>query len=131
MAAVRALTTSEAALTRAFLGLLRDHGALAYKLNDRSTSGLPDAVVLGAGRSLWIECKREHEPLTVLQARTLLKLAQATDGRAAVVRFYAGRLATVQTFTSHARTLPAPGAPVPWTTAAGRLIDLLVVGWDA
>jgi len=48
--------------------------AVIWKLNDRFTSGIPDAVVVYKGRATWIECKVKNNPLTVIQFETLRRL---------------------------------------------------------
>jgi hypothetical protein len=75
--------------TRQMLTRVRERypHAVAMKLNDRTTGGLPDAVITLSGRSLWVESKRGRLTLTPIQRRTLAKLHAASDGRALAVVF--------------------------------------------
>lgn len=80
---------TEAKLTRTFLARWRERypHAVVFKINDRTTSGIPDAAITMGGRTAWIEFKRDAHTLTALQRTTLLKLDQASEGRAFLVVF--------------------------------------------
>lgn len=86
---------TESTLTLAFLKQFRTThpAAVAYKINDRTTSGIPDAAITMTGRTLWIEFKRQSPALTPLQQTTMRRLHAATEGRALVVVFQANRRA--------------------------------------
>lgn len=80
---------TEAQLTRKFLARWRERypSAVIFKINDRSTGGLPDAVVTMCGRSLWIEFKRDKPALTPIQFEATRRLHAASEGRSVVVVF--------------------------------------------
>jgi hypothetical protein len=48
--------------------------AIIWKLNDRFTSGIPDAVVVYEGRATWLEMKIGTNSVTPIQWETLYKL---------------------------------------------------------
>jgi hypothetical protein len=80
---------TEAQLTRKFLTRWRERypAAVCMKINDRSTGGLPDAVITMCGRSLWIEFKRDKPKLTAIQEETTRRLCLASEQRSVVVVF--------------------------------------------
>jgi len=88
---------TESQQTRAFLKAWRDHYplGLAVKLNDRSTVGLSDAVLMIAGATTWVEFKREGESLRPSQAAFHHKLRLAGICTA-VVWFHPRREVTIQ-----------------------------------
>ena len=57
--------------------------AVVWKLNDRFTSGIPDAVVVYEGMATWLEMKMKHGPLSAIQYETLKRLK-----RGYVVRYF-------------------------------------------
>lgn len=80
---------TEAQLTRKFLARARERyqKAVIKKINDRSTSGVLDAVWTMVGRSLWIEFKRDKPALTAIQTEEVRRLTAASEGRCFVVVF--------------------------------------------
>lgn len=80
---------TEAQLTRKFLSRWRERygHAVVFKLNDRTTGGLPDACITMCGRTLWIEFKRDKPKLTAIQEEATRRLCLASEQRSVVVVF--------------------------------------------
>lgn len=88
---------TEAQYTREFLKQFRikHPHAVVFKINDRTTSGIPDAAITMSGRTTWLEFKRDKPALTPLQATTLTRLARASEGRSFCIVFHDGRRVSV------------------------------------
>jgi hypothetical protein len=86
---------TEATKTRACLKRVKQHwpGCWIYKINDRSTAGIPDALLIHKGVAIFVEFKyrrtseRIEELVRPLQHQTLLELDRCNDGGAIVVAF--------------------------------------------
>jgi hypothetical protein len=86
---------TEATKTRACLKRVKQHwpGCWIYKINDRSTAGIPDALLIHKGIAIFVEFKyaRRNEVVSVLvrplQQQTLQELDRVNDGGAIVVVF--------------------------------------------
>lgn len=74
----------ESQLSAKYVNWLRDRGFLVFKLNDRLTEGVPDAVVISRKGSTWIEFKRWPIKITERQ-RMVLKDIERKTGRAFIV----------------------------------------------
>ena len=116
---------TEAEYTSAFLKKFRARypRAVAYKINDRTTSGIPDTAITDDGRSLWIEFKKDRPALTEIQRRQLLRLDNASDGRAVIVVFKKGRFADL--YDASYETRGALRTDVSWPDLIGMLADIL------
>jgi hypothetical protein len=83
------MAKTESQFTQSFHRRIRERFPkwVVTKLNDSSTSGLPDACITGLGRTLWVEYKVAPNVPTKLQLHTLAKLDAASHGRALLVTF--------------------------------------------
>lgn len=76
---------TEAQRTRIFLRQIQQRwpDAFCWKVNDATTAGLPDVVMVCRGVVVWLECKIAHDAQAVrrtvrpVQARTLERLHTA------------------------------------------------------
>ena len=66
----------ESQFSRKVLNALRARraNAVVFKINDRFTSGIPDAVVVLEGIATWLEFKCEDRKVTAIQNETLKRL---------------------------------------------------------
>jgi hypothetical protein len=84
---------NESQLTSAFLKRLKGRGFLTHKSSERFVAGWPDALVVGGGRTVFLEFKQipvrkdPFEKATPLQKKTMLELYVASEGRALFVGF--------------------------------------------
>ncbi len=121
---------TEAQYTREFLKQFRAKHpqAVAFKINDRTTSGIPDSAITMSGRTLWLEFKRDKPALTPLQATTLTRLARASDRRSFCIVFLPKR--RVDIYDGY--VLPDEHAPlqraVPWDDAFMYLFAAAIFG---
>lgn len=88
---------SEATKTRDFLKSVKVKWStsFAFKVNDRSTSGIPDAILVINGRTIWVEFKKCH-PLDVAKAvrplqKEMLRRLHLSGAVALVLVFAPGR----------------------------------------
>lgn len=121
---------TESQHTRNFLKLFRETYAplVAFKINDRSTSGILDSVLTMDGCSLWIEFKKDRPKLTPLQRTTLLKLDHASEGRAVIVVFKPGRTVDIYDVDYDVEGRGPIYEGLPWAEAITQLAQILRYG---
>jgi hypothetical protein len=80
---------TEATKTRACLKRVKQHwpGCWIWKISDRFTGGIPDALLIHKGVAIFAEFKDDDEVVRPLQRKTLLELEAVNEGCAIVVRF--------------------------------------------
>lgn len=64
----------ESQLSHKYVNWLRDRGYLVFKLNDRTTEGIPDCVVIGRQKTTWIEFKRWPIKISEIQKENLKEI---------------------------------------------------------
>lgn len=67
-------TISESAIERRVVDLCRTLGLLTYKFSSPAHRGVPDRIIIGSGRIMFLELKRRGERPTRLQLRELTLL---------------------------------------------------------
>lgn len=79
---------TEAPLTRKFLAAVQAQlpNAVIFKINDRTTAGIPDAVISHDFCTVWLEFKKHPNKLTPLQKLNIDRINKG--GRAMVITFH-------------------------------------------
>lgn len=60
---------TEAQLEKKLVAFCREHGLLTYKFASPSHRGVPDRIIMGGGKVMFVELKRPGNTPTALQER--------------------------------------------------------------
>jgi hypothetical protein len=80
----------EAEIERRVVKYCNDHKLLTYKFTSPSHRGVPDRVIIGPGRVLFLELKQAGKKPTPLQEREIRRINQFAAGETVVARWAAG-----------------------------------------
>ena len=68
---------TEAQIEKKLVAFCREHGLLTYKFASPSHRGVPDRIIMGGGKVMFLELKRPGNLPTALQERELQRIRDA------------------------------------------------------
>jgi hypothetical protein len=71
------MSLTEAKIEKKLVAYCRQRGLLSYKFTSPANRGVPDRVIMGNNRIMFLELKREGNTLTELQKREIARINAA------------------------------------------------------
>lgn len=68
---------TEAQIEKKLVAFCRQHGLLTYKFASPSHRGVPDRIIMGGGKVMFLELKRPGNRPTALQEREIQRIRDA------------------------------------------------------
>ena len=81
---------TEAGIEQRVVKYCNDHKLLTYKFTSPSHRGVPDRLIIGPGRVLFLELKQAAKKPTPLQEREIRRINQFAVSETVVARWAAG-----------------------------------------